>query len=183
MVAALGSTPNKINSALTSAFPKAIDIESDITKQGLVDTYLRELKSALRTRGLMDIIEQREPSLEEVISANKGISTNDAQDILDKMLATRQKQTANLADVLLQVVVWSSMLQSDKDEFNRLISDGNGIDVYARILAHTDLASGKAQDKIRVAYTKVSVSAVSSPTALRPVAMLIAYVLSTTKVR
>ena len=26
------------------------------------------------------------------------------------------------------------MRQSDKDEFNRLISDGNGIDVYARIL-------------------------------------------------
>ena len=32
--------PNKINSALTSPFPKAIDIESDITKQSFVDTYL-----------------------------------------------------------------------------------------------------------------------------------------------
>lgn len=162
----VGSYPTKINSALTSAFPKAIDIESDIIKQGLVDTYLRELKSALRTRGLMDIIEQREPSIDEVISANRGISTNDAQNILDNMLATRQRQTANLADILSQVLVWSSMRQSDKDEFNRLISDGNGIDVYARILAHTDLKTGKAQDKIRVAYTKVSVAAASSPTAL-----------------
>ena len=71
----VGFYPTKINSALTSAFPKAIDIDSDITKQGLVDTYLRELKSALRTRGLMDIIEQREPILEEVISANRGTHT------------------------------------------------------------------------------------------------------------
>ena len=77
----VGFYPTKINSALTSAFPKAIDIESDIIKQGLVDTYLRELKSALRTRGLMDVIEQREPSIEEIISANRGISTNDAQNI------------------------------------------------------------------------------------------------------
>ena len=40
------------------------------------------------------------------------------------------------------------------------------IDVYTRILMHTDLTTGKAQDKIRVAYTKISVSAVASPTAL-----------------
>ena len=92
----------------------------------------------------MDVIEQREPSLDEVVAANKGIPHDDALHILDKLLATRQRQTANLADVLSQVVVWSSMLQSDKDELNRLISDGNGIDVYARILQYTDLASGKA---------------------------------------
>ena len=42
-----------INSALTSPYPKAIEMENDIVKQGFVDTYLRELKSALRTRGLM----------------------------------------------------------------------------------------------------------------------------------
>ena len=96
---------NKINSALTSPFPKAIDIESDITKQGCVDTFLRELKSALRTRGLMDIIEQREPSLDEVVEANMGIPRDDAQQILDKLMATRQRLTANLADVLSQVVV------------------------------------------------------------------------------
>ena len=157
---------NKINSALTSPFPKAIDMESDITKQGIVDTFLRELKSALRTRGLMDIIEQREPTIDEAMAANKGIPDDDALNILDTLLATRQRKAANLADVLSQVIVWSSMLQSDKDELNALISDGNGIDVYARILTHTDISSGKAQDKIRVAYTKVSVTAVSSPTAL-----------------
>ena len=43
--------PNiKINSALTSPFPKAIDIESDITKQGAVDTFLRELERARSVR-------------------------------------------------------------------------------------------------------------------------------------
>jgi hypothetical protein len=97
--------PNKINSALTSPFPKAIDMENDITKQGCVDTYLRELKSALRTRGLMDVIEQREPTIDEVMSANKSIPRDDAHMILDKLLTTRQRQAANLADVLSQVVV------------------------------------------------------------------------------
>ena len=42
------------------------------------------------------------------------------------------------------------------------------IDVYTRILMHTDLTTGKAQDKIRVAYTKISVSAVASPTSSLP---------------
>ena len=114
----------------------------------------------------MDIIEQREPSLKEVISANPGVDANDAHIIFDNLLAARQKKAANLADVLSQVVVWAPMLQSDKDELNTLISDGQGIDVYAWIMVHTDLRVGKAQDKIRLAFNKVTVNAASSVTAL-----------------
>ena len=54
----------------------------------------------------MDIIEQREPSLKEVISANPGVDANDAHIIFDNLLAARQKKAANLADVLSQVVVF-----------------------------------------------------------------------------
>ena len=47
----VGSTPrDKIGSALTSPFPKAIDIENDIIKQGFVDTFLRDLLRELKRR-------------------------------------------------------------------------------------------------------------------------------------
>ena len=68
----------KIQSALVAPWPNAIDIYNDITKQGLATTFQTKLVSAMRTRGLLEVIEMRPPSLKDLLEANPGCATADA---------------------------------------------------------------------------------------------------------
>ena len=64
----------RVNSALVSGWPNAIDMKDDILKHGRVDTFLRQVKSALRTRALFQYIEEASPTVEDIVAANGGVN-------------------------------------------------------------------------------------------------------------
>ena len=88
MVADSGRDP-KVSTALVADWPKAIDIENDIIKQGINDRFQRELRSALRTRHLLDCIEQRVPTPQDILRMNPDATESEVQDHLDILLTTR----------------------------------------------------------------------------------------------
>ena len=124
------------------------------------------MKSALRTRKLYDALQQRPPTLHAVMSANPGIGINEAQEHFDNLLRQDKSDMNMIADMLYALVKWDSLLHEDRNMITQWINDGDARAYYAWIIASTSIHEGKAQDKLRVAYAKVAVSATDSPQAL-----------------
>ena len=59
-------TNTRNDSTLVTAWPKQFDIKNDIFKVNASDNFVRELDSALYTRGLFDPIMQAVPSIAEI---------------------------------------------------------------------------------------------------------------------
>ena len=68
-----GSGPRsaRLQTALVAPLPTPIDVKNDIVLQGKADKWQRELKSALRTRGLLRACEEDPPELMDVIRASE----------------------------------------------------------------------------------------------------------------
>ena len=58
----------KVSSALVSAWPPPFDTDTDMYKPGYVTKFKADLGSAMRTRGLMECIEEMAPTKEDVTS-------------------------------------------------------------------------------------------------------------------
>ena len=151
----------RIQQALVSSFPPAFDFTSDITSIDKATTFMRQVDSALRTRGLLEHLIEDVPSLTDVITANGGDESSagvqQAQHFLDIFVSTRQQYRVSAADVLQQTIKWTTLFQHEKDELNAFITSGDGVGVYRWLQRSTDLSVGEPQDKIRRAYSACKV--------------------------
>ena len=134
-----GSDPPKVSTALCTPFPAPIHLVDDIIKQGYADSFQRQLISALRSRGLMDSIEEALPELEDILEANKDVSASDAQNFLDSLESTQQANMARVADLMSVTVLWTSLLQAEKDRLNAMIKSGDGAGVYEWLTAAVEM--------------------------------------------
>ena len=71
--------PARNDSTLVVPFPKDFDTKADIILPGKVSTFHRDLNAALATRGMLDVILEREPTLDDLAAANPGIHTSNLQ--------------------------------------------------------------------------------------------------------
>jgi hypothetical protein len=149
----------RVQSALTSDFPKEIDINIDIVKPEVASTFQRQVVSALRSRGLFAFLEYAEPTLDDLAAANPGVS---AEALLQKHTALQaafQEYDNKVADLLPNLVKWSSLSQSEQEGVNDMTRRGDGRALYAWLMAVTDLKKGRAQDRIRSAFVTTKVAA------------------------
>ena len=86
-----GIRSNRIQTALVAKMPQPIDVKNDIVKQGVADKFQREIVSALRTRNVLACCEEEAPTITQIIRANRGISVAEAEEMLDNILTTRQR--------------------------------------------------------------------------------------------
>ena len=156
----------KVNSALVTAWPEPFDIEHDILKEDKATRFQTTLKSALRTRKLYDALQQRPPTMHAVMSANPGIGINDAQEHFDNLLRQDKADMGTICDMLYALVKWDSLLHEDRNLITAWVNEGDARAFYAWLIAATSILEGKAQDKLRVAYAKVTINATDSPQAL-----------------
>ena len=84
------------------------------------------LTAALRTRGLLQSLRTRAPSIEELCEQFPNEDVDVVVELDDDIMAERQRHLETVADNLPSVVLYSSMTMSDQLRFNALASDGAG---------------------------------------------------------
>ena len=70
----------RIITSHVTKWPVGFDMEHDIFVPGKVEEFLRLLTAALRSRGLLRTLQEREPTLQELIEENEGESPDDIVD-------------------------------------------------------------------------------------------------------
>ena len=108
MVAGSGHAP-KIDSALVAPFPKDFDIKSDIFTPGEIAKFQAGVRSALRSRMLLQACEELPPTLAELHNANPGATTAEVMEALDIIVSTRSKQQMTAAPLLTACVKRSTL--------------------------------------------------------------------------
>ena len=78
------------DSTLVSPYPTAFDKNQDITTPGKSDKYIRELRAALNTRGLLQHVLERAPTMQDIANANPQLGGTDIDIIHRQLLEQRQ---------------------------------------------------------------------------------------------
>ena len=91
--------PERLDPAKLAAYPKILDIDNDILIPQYADRWMAQLKVALRSRYLIEVLEYPEdPSLQSFVEhyAAQGLDTSDITAYHDMVLAKRhdKKQSA-----------------------------------------------------------------------------------------
>ena len=136
-----GDSDPRIQSALVAKWPEPIDVRDGIFIPGRVEKWNRELTAALRTRGLLESLRTRAPTVEELCDQFPNGHIDDFVAAFDMMATERQSHLENVADNLPAVVLYSSMSMSEQMRFNELASAGKGDELYAMINLPTLLAA------------------------------------------
>ena len=61
--------PDRLDPAKLTAYPKILDIDNDILVPQFIDRWMGELKVALSSRYLMEVLDEPEPTLRETAGA------------------------------------------------------------------------------------------------------------------
>ena len=72
--------PDRLDPAKLQAYPKILDIDIDILVPQFIDKWKVQLYVALRSRYLMEVLDEPEPTLQEFVEffAPQGVGTEDA---------------------------------------------------------------------------------------------------------
>ena len=151
-----GESDSRIQTALVAKWPEPIDVKDGIFVPGRVEKWNRELTAALRTRGLLQSLRTRAPSIEELCDQFPNEDVDVVVELYDDIMAERQRHLETVADNLPSVVLYSSMTMSDQLRFNALASDGAGDQLYAMVMELCDISCGRAQDKLQSKYVEVA---------------------------
>ena len=156
MVAAgVNGSSQRLDSALVARMPEPIDIVNDIFIPGRVEAFKSTLVAALQSRKLLWVIQERAPTLQDVINWNapllqtNQISTQDCSDALDTMIATRQATIQSLASLLPALLKSSSLSYLQVNGLNAMVAVGDGIGIHDFIQSNLYLRQGVVQDKLR----------------------------------
>ena len=123
---------------------------------GRVEKWSRELTAALRTRGLLEALRTRAPSIEELCDQFPNEDVDVVVEFYDDITAERKRHLERVADNIPSVVLYSSMTMSDQLRFNAWASDGAGDQLYAMVMELCDISCGRAQDRLQTKYMEVA---------------------------
>ena len=144
MVPVAGPSPARNDSTLTAEWPKTFDTRNDIFVPGKVDTFIRELRAALQTRGLLDSIEQRAPTLQEIASFNPNATGDQVSDMYDIVMATRHKAHVAAAAKLPSVIKLDSLTHLEMKEINELANSDDAPGLYTSVKLEDRVVVGHA---------------------------------------
>ena len=140
------------STALVAQWPTPLDIEVDTFLPGKVENFDRELTAALRSRGCLDALLRRAPTLQELTTAYPDEDPYDIVECLDSILCDRKRIFAVLADHLPRCLKLSSLGIIESSEINRLSVQGLGLELYVKIKGLIDIRSGRSQDKLQIKF-------------------------------
>jgi hypothetical protein len=100
---------SRIISSHVTKFPAGFDMENDIFTPGKVEEFQRQLTSALRTRGLLRPLQERETTLQEMIEDNEDEKPEDIVKAYDAIISDRTKAFGTVADHLMSTIKTSSL--------------------------------------------------------------------------
>ena len=162
MVAGLVPRPARNDSTVVTAWPAAMDLKNDIFMNGKVDTFVRQLNNALRTRGMLAPILQRPATLADVQAANPLADASAVQQAFDGMLAERQDILGKAAANLPNVIKLETLSLQEQAEINNASDEQDAPALYELIMEHVDLSQGKAQDMLRQKFCDIKINRTDS---------------------
>ena len=158
------ATTQRVDSALTTAFPSAIHVLNDIYVAGKSDSFLRDLRAALETRGLLTAIVCRPLTFEQIQLSNPGASPTAVQICYDSLMADRARRHKMAAAQLPRLLLGLTL--SESKAVNDLAQADDAPALYEFIHDLVDLTQGKAQDRVQAKYAEVHVTSSDSYTAV-----------------
>ena len=83
--------PDRLDPAKLTAYPKILDIDNDILIPQFIDRWIGELKVALSSRYLMEVLDEPEPTLQMFVEyfGPLGVSNEEAAAYYDNCKAKR----------------------------------------------------------------------------------------------
>ena len=152
-----GLKVSRIDSTKATEWPKNFDVKVDTFMPGKAATFERQLLSALRSRKLLDAIEEAPITLQALQIANPAVASADLIAAFDVLTMKRQTDLATIADNLPATIKYSSLTLQEQEEVNTLVTTGDGIGLYEKIRSLTDLAHPRVQDKLRQKFSTISI--------------------------
>ena len=150
------------DSTVVTPWPSPFCVHTDIFTPGKVDTFVRELDNALRTRKLLEPILSAPLTLADVLTANPGATAEQCQQLYDNAILTTQEKLKDAAANLPLVVKTATLTHLEMKELNGLSEAGDSQGIYELIRGWTDVTRGRAQDRIRVKFNDVSLNPTDS---------------------
>ena len=149
----------RVISSHVTKWPEGFDMEHDIFVPGKVEEFHRLLTAALRSRGLLQTIHERETTLEEMIDSNPDELPDDIVDAYDAIMVQRAKAFGTVADNMPRCTKMSSLGMHEASELTALAVSGDGLAVYCRVLEMTDIRGGIVQDRLQIKYNETTITA------------------------
>ena len=123
---------------LVSAWPKPFDTDKDMYKPGCVTKFKADLGSAMRTRGLMECIEEKPPEIEDVKSWYLDMSEADINDKLRQAITTHTRNRETVAALLGQVIRQDNLLLIEQERIATYMVMGQGDKMWESIFDKLD---------------------------------------------
>ena len=109
--------PDRLDPAKLQAYPKILDIDIDILVPQFIDKWKVQLYVALRSRYLMEVLDEPEPTLQEFVEffAPQGVGTEDATAYYDMVVAKRQEKKQMCASALHDLLKAESLMMDQSE--------------------------------------------------------------------
>ena len=146
------------SSTVAAKWPEAIDVNVGILKPEVAASFKRQVISALRSRGLYEVLQYEVPSVADLVAANPGMDVSRVTAKQQELETALKRHHALVADNLPPLIKGESLNNAEQSKLNAFVTDGDGPGLFAWMMELIDLSKGRAQDKVRKAYTQVKVT-------------------------
>ena len=160
--------PDRLDPCKVLPWPKPIDIENDILLPQFSDKWFAELRGALQSRFLLEVVDEADPTKEQWIGWYKDTdySTEQLMQFYDKVMEKRQEKKTRAARQMLDIIKPDKLTMSQTKKLLDATTRSDAVFVYKFIKEACDLSRGLSQDKVRMAYEKIEVHAHATSTEL-----------------
>ena len=158
MVAGSGQAAPKIDSALVAPFPKDFDIKTDIFTPGEIHKFQAGVRTALRSRKLLQACEELPPTMEALREQNPDATPSEIIEAIDILLTTRSSQQMTAAPLLATCVKRASLTLGEQQMLDLWSNAGEGGEVFVWLMRTTDPEGGKVQDEFKRGYAKITLT-------------------------
>ena len=114
------------DSTKATPWPQAFDVKTDLFYPGKAAEFQRQLISALRTRKLLDVLEERPVRMADLHAANPSASASDVLVAFQELQIKRLDTLATVADNLPQTIKLSALTLQEQQRFNEFVANGAG---------------------------------------------------------
>lgn len=151
--------PDRLDPCKVLPWPKPIDIENDILLPQFSDKWFAELRGALQSRFLLEVVDEADPTKEQWIGWYKDTdySTEQLMQFYDKVMEKRQEKKTRAARQMLDIIKPDKLTMSQTKKLLDATTRSDAVFVYRFIKEACDLSRGLSQDKVRMAYEKIKV--------------------------
>ena len=144
------------DSTLVTKYPDPFHVINDVSIPGKSDKFVRDLRAALDTRGLLRYILEREVSIVELADANAGATAQQIATTYDNYTSSRQSAMRSAAAVLPSLL--AGLTQAEMRDLDRMVAENDACGLFESVMNYVDTSEGRAQDIIRAKYAAIAIS-------------------------